>query len=84
MNSNDRKLAAALLRLAAERFGNHSCNDFDLRKVGITNPAEWLRLDREACERNGDPEEHDPSTPRPIQADFVLMLSLAAALEMEP
>lgn len=81
MTPNDKMLAAKLLRLAAERFGNHVCNDFDLRKAGINDPAEWLRIDREAHERNGDPHEHDPNNPREIQADFVLMYSLADALE---
>lgn len=37
MNVTEKKLAAKLLNMAADEFGNHSCNDFDLvRDGGLT------------------------------------------------
>ncbi len=37
MNDLERKLAAKLLHMAAESFGRHGCNDFDLvRDGGLT------------------------------------------------
>lgn len=32
LTPTEAKLAATLLRLAAEEFGNHGCNDYSLRK----------------------------------------------------
>jgi len=56
LSNLERQLAAHLLEMAADKFGNHGCNDFDLSELGFT--------EKQAQETvvafhhwNGDPEE---------------------------
>lgn len=72
-------LAAELLKLAADEFGNHGCNDFDL-------PSGWSRKEKisfikEYHKWNGDPEEFDPNNL--FIADCAAMSFLAAKLKDE-
>jgi hypothetical protein len=53
----ERKLAAHLLRLAADQFSNHGCNDFDLSKL-IPDQDERDALVREFEEWSGSPDEY--------------------------
>lgn len=43
----ERKLLVALLKMAADEFSNHGCNDFDVRGLGFS-PADcrdlWQKL----------------------------------------
>jgi hypothetical protein len=70
MTPAERKLTAALLRMASDTFGNHGCNDFDLTKV-IPDKAERDALVRSYFEWNGDPECYYESDGR--QGDYRLM-----------
>lgn len=58
MTPNERKLVAALLDLASDRFANHGCNDFPIGEY-LSKP-ERVALNKAMHEANGDPEEHDP------------------------
>lgn len=72
------RLTVAVLSLAADRFGNHGCNDFDLRKVdGFQDPAKQRELDRLQCASIGDPKDHDPERDRAIGDDWAIMAYLA-------
>jgi hypothetical protein len=53
-----RRLAADLLDLASDKFGNHTCNDFG-------RPADWTQEEWDALsfalhEANGDPQDFEP------------------------
>jgi len=76
-------LAARLLRLAADEFSNHGCNDFDLFEC--MTPEEALDLQRAMHTWNGDPE-NSPSTPQEARwvEDWFLMRYFAAKLQEGP
>jgi hypothetical protein len=78
------RLAAKLLEMAGDQFGNHGCNDFDvIEEFGIA-PEDAIDLDRKVHELNGDPEEHDPDmAARGFQQDFRLMFYLSERFEQE-
>lgn len=58
MTSSEQRLTAILLSMAAERYSNFGCNDFDLSEV-IPDLDERNALVLAAHEWNGDPEEYD-------------------------
>ena len=79
------KLAARLLDMAGDKFGNHGCNDFNLIDEGFGfSDQELIDLDRKMHEQNGDPEEHDPEwAVTGHQADSCLMFYLSHRFEAE-
>lgn len=79
MKPYERKLAAILLEMASNHFGNHGCNDFPLEKY--LTPEEQQMLTKQYHEWNGDPEEYNPD--RPMSLDFALMGFLAAKIYPE-
>jgi len=83
MNSNEDKLAAALLDLASEQFSNHGCNDFRISEHVDMTADEMRALDLAMHVWNGDPHEHDPNADHDYQSDFFLMSYLAAKLRGE-
>lgn len=44
MTPLQRKLTAKLLHLAAEKFSNHGCNDFDLGELSESERAEVTQI----------------------------------------
>lgn len=79
MTNNELMIIAELLDMAGDQFSNHGCNDFDLRERSRLTPEEMIELDKDMHDRNGDPEEHDPSRVQ-WQADFALMIYFADRL----
>lgn len=79
MNSRELELAASLLELASDRFGNFGCNDFDL-------PESWTQQE---CDEfllamltwNGDPKDHEPGDR--MTMDWLVMSYLASKLKAE-
>lgn len=64
MTTKEYALAALLLQMAADEFGNHGCNDFDeklMDSIGFTDKQK-IELAREYHSRNGDLEECEPVT----------------------
>lgn len=84
MNSSERKLAAHLLRMAADSFSNHGCNDLDLSQI-VPDPDERNAIVRSMHEWNGDPEEYevDDSVPDYRLQDWLAMDLMAHKLESE-
>jgi hypothetical protein len=82
LTDSERKLAAALMRLAADEFSNHGCNDFDMVKgAGLTlQQCDAVRALYDAY--NGD-EPMEPVN-RAMHADCALMGYLAARFEGRP
>jgi hypothetical protein len=68
------RLAGELLSLAADKFGNHVCNDYD--RPSYFSEEEWMRLATEYEQWNS--RGQDPVTP---PADFVLMAWLSKLIE---
>ncbi len=78
MNYKERVLAAKLLKLSADEFGNHGCNDVDDDMYEGWTLAERQQFVKEFHDWNGDQEEYDP---RHINLpDFCLMDYLASKL----
>lgn len=81
MNKRERELAAKMLDLVDEEFGNHGCNDVDEETWDG-----WTKRQRQAFvkayhEWNGDPEEYHPD--RLHLPDFAIMAFLAFRLRKE-
>ena len=83
MTPGERKIAAKLLRMAADEFSSHGCNDFDLTEV-IPDQAERDALVRAYHGWNGDPEEYYEAGSRDYRLmDWMLMDFMAALMEEE-
>jgi hypothetical protein len=39
---------------------NAGCNDLDKEMIACLTREEWIAIDKEYHEMNGDPEEHNP------------------------
>jgi len=81
MNKRELELAAKMLDLADEEFGNHGCNDVDDEVY-----EGWTRRQRQTFvkayhEWNGDPEEYSPDQLH--LPDFAIMAFLAARIRGE-
>ena len=82
MTPIEKKLAAALLDMAADHYGNHGCNDFDLHKY--MSPEEAFELQRDMHAWNGDPEDGPETLAHArMTADFFLMGYLANKMESQ-
>jgi len=77
MTSKEKKLAADLLRIAADEFSNHSCNDIGEEVFKNWTREEKLKLSQSYHDWNGDPEEGET----PIQEDWIAMLAIANLLD---
>ncbi len=78
MTQNEKNLAAKMLELASEEFGNHGCNDVDDSLFDG-----WSKRQRRAFVKayqkwNGDPEEYSPDNLH--LPDFCIMDFLASKL----
>ena len=76
------RLASHLLRMAADEFGNHGCNDFNLEEV-MPDEQERRDLMKLYHEMNGDPEEFNPKSSYKYTFDFGLMSLMADLLDSE-
>lgn len=74
------KIAAEFMDRAADEFGNHGCNDFDLSTLGLSR-EDQVTLVAFMNERNGSPEETPGDIERlPWTSDFCVMFACAAWL----
>ena len=82
MNAAERKIAAYLLRLAADEFGYHGCNDFDLT-ILIPDKDERDEFVRAAFAWGGDPDNYLEQTGEADYRlqDWMLMSYMAYRLE---
>lgn len=83
MHPQEKKLVAALLEMASDRFSNHGCNDLPKELRELFSKEEWVALDRAHHERNGDPQEHNPENPDIMRHDWLLMSHFAHILREE-
>lgn len=86
MNHHQLTLAAKLLRMAAETFGNHGCNDFDVADCLMPEAAEQAIKDIDAWSRAiGDlgPNDAPPKEGETMTYDWLAMHWLADMLEKE-
>jgi hypothetical protein len=60
MNQKEKQLAKHFLKLAAEEFGNHGCNDVSESVWDGWSVEERQKFVKEYYEYNGDPEEYNP------------------------
>lgn len=78
--SRDLRLAVKLLRLAADEFSNHGCNDFHLLKDGSLYPEESLELRKELRDWENDVLAPDLAPDRHYVQDDSLMSFVADQL----
>jgi hypothetical protein len=79
VNTVEKKLAAKLLHMAAERFGNHGCNDFDLVRDGGLTKEETGEV-QAALFQDGVEEDMRDDT---VTLDWMLMHWLADKIGKE-
>lgn len=82
MTNTEKKLIAALLDLASEKFSNHGCNDFDLAEI-VPDVEERRAIAREYYEHNNEPEEFNPDNKYESFEDWILMDHFAGKLRGE-
>ena len=70
-----RFLMAVMLTFAANEFGNHGCNDFDLGKY--MTPEQGKVFMQAYHEWNGDPEEWNPDEYNGLFSDDAIMGMMA-------
>jgi hypothetical protein len=82
MNSYLLRLAAKLLRMAADEFSNHGCNDFDLDKF-LTKEQQLEFVATVAADNRDSPEDTKAmlENPRWAVQDWHAMAFLASFLE---
>ncbi len=78
MTDKERILAADLMQLASEEFGDHGCNDLDDKLFEKWSKEEIQQLTKEYHDFNGDPEEYNPN--HLYLPDFAVMAYLANKL----
>lgn len=61
MNALERNLAAEMLQLARQYFGNHGCNDVSDKVWEGWSIEQRRQFVKEYHQYNGDPEEYDPN-----------------------
>jgi hypothetical protein len=84
MTYAEKILAARMLRMASEKFGNHGCNDFDLVGDGGMLAKEARDFRKRFHDWNGDPEAFAKDNPKRTDLpDFAVMDFLAHLLEEE-
>lgn len=79
MTYNEKKLAAQMLEMASEMFGDYTCNDVDESFYNGWTIEERQKFVKEFHEWNGDPEEYDKKFLH--IPDFALMSFLAKKLK---
>jgi hypothetical protein len=76
----EKRLTAKLLRMAADVFHNHGCNDFDFAAV-VPDVEQRREIVRRYEERNSGGREFDPERDYRIWHDAVLMDAMADVLD---
>lgn len=79
LNQKEQKLVAALLRMAAEVYSNHGCNDLDDELFEDWTDEEKTKMCRDFHEWNGDPESYEDGDE--ICQDWLLMDWMAQKLD---
>lgn len=59
MNDKEKSLAANLLNIASDEFGNHGCNDVSEQVFKDWSLNERQKFVKEFHEWNGDPDEYN-------------------------
>ena len=82
MNKLDKRLTIHFLKMAADEFSNHGCNDFPL-KTFIPDLEERHQLVKEYFEWNKSPQEYNPELSYDYFPDYALMDFMAYKLGLE-
>lgn len=81
MTPNEKKLLFAMLEHYSDIMGNAVCNDLPREWEAMLTKEEWVALDRQFHEWNGDPENHDPN--RIMMMDFSVLYYFQRRLKEE-
>ena len=78
LTPHERQVLAHLLEMAAERYGNHTCNDYEMNNTD----ENWalLRASYEPPAGDGYEEDRPPPGEKLYAQDFVLMSYFAAKI----
>ncbi len=77
MTQKEMRMAAELLRTAADEFANHGCNDLDEKIYLGWTDEEKANLSFYYHTSNGDPEEAGTQ----INEDWIAMIAMAHKLD---
>jgi len=81
MNKKEKAIAAKLMQMARDEFGDHGCNDLDSDFWDGWTIDERKQFIREYHEYNGDPEEFDENYLH--LPDYAVMGFMAHKLRLE-
>lgn len=79
LSKHELELAATFLRMAADEFSCHGCNDFRLPDSWTQQECDDFTLSMQAW--NGDPENHEPG--QRVIMDWFAMAYLAKKIEQQ-
>jgi hypothetical protein len=82
MTDKEKRMAAMLLKIAAEKFSDHGCNDLDrefIRAADLTD-EEKVALVTELVAWNGDPDRYGGSEITPDRFDCLMNFELMSFL----
>ena len=83
MNKKEKLFVAKLLRMAANEFSNHGCNDLPEECEKLFTKKEWTKMMKDYHEWNGDPEEFEGGFESHMLMDWLWMDYFANILETE-
>ena len=83
MTRKENTFIAKLLRMAANEFSNHGCNDLDSDLEDIFSKEEWIVLMKKYHDYNGDPKEFTGKFESSLLQDWIWMRYFANVLEKE-
>lgn len=81
MNIKEKELAAKMLKLASDYFGNHGCNDVEESVYDGWTKEERQHFVKEFEEWNGSPQDYNPDDLH--LPDWAIMSFLAFKLKVD-
>lgn len=71
LNDIEKKMLHMFINKHMDIMGNNGCNDLEQEFIEMLSKEEWVKINKEYHDMNGDPEE--ASSKYPILPDFCLL-----------
>lgn len=82
MNDSELELASVMLNMAADTFGNHGCNDFNLPTSWSQDKCDEFNLALETW--NGTPENYEPGKRTTMDCSVMSYLAYKLQKKIHP